>query len=231
MNTKSLNMLAIDTSSADLILGMQFAGDRLVQSRERIERSHGQFIMKKIGELLQSASLTPGDIGAVTVCTGPGSFTGLRIGLAAAKGIAVVNQIPVIGVSLFELAAYLLGNENPEIWLLAPARKGEYFAVKSTGGTVDLEAATAVMTRDLPQLVGNLPAAGFGDTIAADLQVTGLTDMSSHLKYDAAHLLILGLTKYEQGLIPDLNKLEPLYLRRSQAELRWAERHGKDPQS
>lgn len=231
MNNDSVNMLAIDTSTADLVLGIQFEGDRLVKSTERIERSHGQFIIKKIGELLQSGSLTPADIQAITVCTGPGSFTGLRIGLAAAKGIAAVNQIPVIGVNLFELAAYLLGSDIPDLWLLAPARKGEYFAVQYRSGTYDLADATAVMTRDLPQLTAGLPAAGYGDTIAEDLKCAAITDLSDRLVYDAAHLLALGLDKYRQHAIPDLNTLEPMYLRRSQAELRWAERYGQDPQS
>jgi tRNA threonylcarbamoyladenosine biosynthesis protein TsaB len=228
MSSSTPNMLAIDTSTANLILGIQFAGDRLVKSSERIERSHGQFIIKKIDELLGSASLTPADIQAITVCTGPGSFTGLRIGLAAAKGIAAVNHIPVIGVHLFELAAYLLGPDCPDLWLLTPARKDEYFALRLNHNRFDLSQAVPVMNRDLPTLIGTLPAAGFGDTITQDLQSAGIPDMSSQLTYDAAQLLALGLQHFHEDRIPDLNTLEPLYIRRSQAELRWAQRHGTD---
>ena len=116
------NILAIDTATHNLHLGLQYGGDRLIKSTNPLAKSHGQVIFKKIEELFESADLTPSDLHAIVVSIGPGSFTGLRIGLAAAKGIAVAAELPILGVQLFDLAAspWLL------VRMLKQAREGLY---------------------------------------------------------------------------------------------------------
>jgi len=138
MTTDDLqNVLAIDSSTSVLKLGLQFQSDRMVKSGEQVEQSHGQMIIRKIDQ-----------VNAIVVCTGPGSFTGLRIGLAAAKGIAVANDIPVVGVgiavandipvvgvSLFEIAARKLSQRSAPVMVLVPFIRDEYFCCRVVGGS------------------------------------------------------------------------------------------------
>jgi len=218
------NLLAIDSSSADLKLGVTFGGDRIVKSEDRVDRAHGQLLIKKVRELLSSASLEPAHLNGLIVCTGPGSFTGLRIGLAAAKGMAVALDIPVVGVSLFDLAAHRLRTTGQQVRVLAPAAGGEYFMVTVADGRPDLTTAVAVMVADLAEAIGSHPVAGFGPEIHDDLAGVSAPNLSDRLPYDAADLLLLGRERLAATYIPDLAELEPLYLRKSQAEIRFARR-------
>src|SRR5512147_1747748 len=121
-----MNLLAIDTATATLRLALKFGEDRLVKSSERVERSHGQMLMRKIENLCGSASVAPDQIGGIAVAIGPGSFTGLRIGLAAAKGMAVALDIPIVGVSHFDIARFLLTSTEDVCWI-GSLRRGEFF--------------------------------------------------------------------------------------------------------
>ena len=94
------NILAIDCSGKELNLGLRFGHDRTVKLSIEAGRSHGQLIIEKISELLNSAEIKVKQLRALVVSTGPGSFTGLRIALAAAKGMATALNIPAVGVSL-----------------------------------------------------------------------------------------------------------------------------------
>lgn len=123
------NILTIDSSSNILKLALLFHGDRLVKSEESAEQSHGQILLKKVDALFESAGISKTDLHAIVVSTGPGSFTGLRIGIAAAKGIAVALGIQIVSVNLFELAAYKLQDENEEILIVVPFKKDEFFVV------------------------------------------------------------------------------------------------------
>jgi len=120
------------------MLGVRFAGDRLVKSSEMIEKTHGQLIIKKIGDLLSTAEVETSGLDAITAGIGPGSFTGLRIGLAAAKGMAVALDIPVVGVSCFEIAAFRLASFGSTVAVLVPLNRDEIFLAEVAGGSVDL---------------------------------------------------------------------------------------------
>ena len=120
---ETATMLAIDTSTRHLRLALNFGGDRLVKSDEDMDMSHGRVMIRKISNLLESSGATMKDLDAVVVCTGPGSFTGLRIGIALAKGIAVGAGAVMAGVSLFDVAAYKLRSSDDETQVLVPFKK------------------------------------------------------------------------------------------------------------
>ncbi len=225
-----LNILAIDTSSSDLKLGLMFGGDRMVKSSNRVEKSHGQQIIKRIGELFQSAGLQTTDLHALVVCTGPGSFTGLRIGLAAAKGMAVALDIPLVGVPLFEIAAYKLRNIKELVYVVLAFNREECFVAPVRQGEVKKEDIALVPYRDLAKVVGDNRIAGMGVDVKALVPEAGSVDMSERLRYDATELLDIGRMKLEEGIRDDIAQLEPLYLRKSQAELRFEQRQRKKEQ-
>ncbi|KQX38575.1 hypothetical protein ASD04_07860 [Devosia sp. Root436] len=119
--------LAIDTAAPRLQLGLLLANGRTDVSVDEIATGHAELIFERIASLLDRNGIGYADLGRVVTTTGPGSFTGLRIGLSAARGIGLARDIPVVGVS--SLVALSLAVEGPSTVLL-DARRGEaYFQV------------------------------------------------------------------------------------------------------
>lgn len=119
--------LAIDTAAPRLQLGLLLADGRVDVSVDEIATGHAELIFARIADLLARNGLGYGDLERVVTTTGPGSFTGLRIGLSAARGIGLARQIPVIGVS--SLVALSLGATGASTVLLDARRDEAYFQV------------------------------------------------------------------------------------------------------
>lgn len=220
-NFSESNILAIDSSSRSLRLGLAFDIDRLVKSDEVVEQSHGQVIVKKIGELFQSAAIDKGQLDGICVCTGPGSFTGLRIGLAAAKGMAVALDIPVVGVSLFEIAAHKLQHIDSVVAVVIPLKKDELFVADICGGRLVDGKIRVVPADSLPDAIGERAVAGFQFDAAESFPSLGNKNLSEVAQYDAGDLIYLGREKLGGDQAGDLALLEPLYVQKSQAEIKF----------
>ena len=221
-NIRFQNILAIDTSSSYLRLAVSSGGDRIVKLNERVDRSHGRLIVKKIGDLLLSGELKPDDLQALVVCTGPGSFTGLRIGLAAAKGMAVALDIPMVGISLFQMAAHRLRHEDHKVLIVIGLNRDECLLAPVDKGSFDTADIKIVAYTELATVVGEDRLLGIG--VTPDLGRIGTTDL---LEYDAADLLTLGQSRLAVVDYDDLADLEPLYVQKSRAELRFEQRSKK----
>ncbi|WDR02126.1 tRNA (adenosine(37)-N6)-threonylcarbamoyltransferase complex dimerization subunit type 1 TsaB [Devosia algicola] len=118
--------LAIDTAAPRLQLALLHADGRTDQSVDDITTGHAELIFARIAALLARNDLVYADLDRIVVTTGPGSFTGLRIGLSAARGIALARQIPVIGVPSL-LAISLAAPKNSPVSVLLDARRGEAY--------------------------------------------------------------------------------------------------------
>jgi tRNA threonylcarbamoyladenosine biosynthesis protein TsaB len=161
------------------------------------------------------------------VCTGPGSFTGLRIGLAAAKGIAVANDIPVVGVSLFEIAAQKLSRRPDPVTVLVPFIRDEYFCCRVVGGNFQTSDIATVSLPEIPAMLAEREVATIGVTSADGIGVAANGHKLEPIEYDCSDLLLLGLAQLAAGRHADLSELEPLYLMKSQAEIRFEKRQQK----
>jgi tRNA threonylcarbamoyladenosine biosynthesis protein TsaB len=222
------NVLAVDTATRRLNLALKFGGDRSVKAGEMVEKTHGQLIMKRIDDLFKHAGLKVQDLQAIVVSLGPGSFTGLRIGLAAAKGVAVARDLPLVGVDLFEIAAYRLRANNPPAYVLIPSRKGEYYVGCWRGESVAPEDIQIVAGSNLPAVVGDDPLYGIGfDPSMTDPPITS-TGGSDELEYDGADLLEVGGQRLARGDFDDPITLEPKYLQKAIAEVRFDRKHSKE---
>jgi tRNA threonylcarbamoyl adenosine modification protein YeaZ len=116
--------LAIDTAAPRLQLALLLADGRVDASIDEIASGHAELIFARIAALLARNGLDYPDLKRVVTTTGPGSFTGLRIGLSAARGIGLARKIPVVGVS--SLLALSLTVDGPNTVLL-DARRGEAY--------------------------------------------------------------------------------------------------------
>jgi len=219
-------ILAIDTSTRRLVLALSFAGDRLVKSDNVVEKTHGQILIKKIDELVQSAALSKRDIKAVVVSVGPGSFTGLRIGLAAAKGLAVALDVALVGISLFELASSKMRESGQSALLVIPCRKGEYYV-----GRIDTDKAGDIRVlpeSELPAILSGQLVFGLGFDPCSQFQTVAIDPASGPFEYDGSDLIYLGKEKLLSGEQSDLASLEPLYLQKAIAEVRFDQRQAGD---
>lgn len=102
MNNK---LLALDTSTAELTVALAVDGAVAAQRCSRAERNHSILLLPEIDTMLKEAGIAPSELDAVAVGTGPGSYTGVRIGVTVAKTFAWSLGIPVIGVSGLEALA------------------------------------------------------------------------------------------------------------------------------
>ena len=118
------NVVVFDTSN-QYIAAALYRGKQKVQSIiEFMPRGQAEKLMSLLNGLLEGAALDWPDISKIGVCTGPGNFTGIRIAVSAARGLALGLEIPAIGISSFE--ATLLGRGDEDLALL-PASKGFYY--------------------------------------------------------------------------------------------------------
>ena len=196
--------LAIDTAAPRLQLGLLLADGRVDVSVEDMATGQAEAIFGRIAELLDRNGLGYGDLDRVVTTTGPGSFTGLRIGLSAARGIGLARGIPVVGVS--SLVALSLGAEGPSTVLLDARRDEAYFQIFA-GPALPTTAAELV-----PMV------------IAQAAVVPGTTLIT------APFIDIAALARYGATLDPAGNPPEPNYIRDADAKPQTAariERRGK----
>lgn len=121
-------ILAIDT--ATLYAGLALYNRDGIRAEENwyAGRNHTVEVMPRLVRMLKAAGLQITDLTALAVSLGPGSFTGLRIGLAVAKGLALPHKLPVIGVPTLEIAAYPFRDQGLPVWPIAQAGRGRILA-------------------------------------------------------------------------------------------------------
>lgn len=122
------NLLILDTASSRCWVGLQYAGGLLLE-RSTESRRAAQQLLPMTERLLSKAQLVPAELTAIAVINGPGSFTGMRIGVGIAQGLAFAAQIPVVPISSLQaLAASAAQEYGHSHWLIAePARDEETY--------------------------------------------------------------------------------------------------------
>ncbi|MEP3889341.1 MAG: tRNA (adenosine(37)-N6)-threonylcarbamoyltransferase complex dimerization subunit type 1 TsaB [Hellea sp.] len=100
-----MRILGLDTTGAYCSAAIVDTAKVLAHKSENIGRGHAERLAPMVAELLAGAGLTAKDIDKIAVCTGPGSFTGLRVALAFAKGFALPRKLPVVGIDALQVTA------------------------------------------------------------------------------------------------------------------------------
>jgi tRNA threonylcarbamoyladenosine biosynthesis protein TsaB len=114
-------LVAIDTATNYAGLAI-YDGDAICSaSYWRANRNHSVEVMPRLARMLRQQSVMASDLSAVAVVTGPGSFTGLRIGLSIAKGLAVACDIPILGVPTLDILAFQHADQRRPIWAVIQA--------------------------------------------------------------------------------------------------------------
>lgn len=156
-------ILLIDTATTQAVIAVGGAdGALLEQRRWTAGYRHGEELLARIDALLTDRGLVPADVGAIAVGTGPGAFTGLRVGIATAKGLAHALGVPIVGVAsgtgLLDAAAAAVRSPGPDsLVLLQPAgpndrvvvRRGQPPRIVVGGADVDLRGGERLVAVDL----------------------------------------------------------------------------------
>jgi len=171
-------VLAFDTATASTVVGLLDAGGTLVEARHDpppgARPEHATRLLPLVDQVVEDW----GAVARIGVGTGPGSFTGLRIGIATARGLAQGRGLALVGVSTLAVLARRLTDEHAATGLaVLDARRGEAFAAAWRGGD-ELLAPVALRPRALVERVAALPrpllAAGDGSVRFRDeLQAAG----------------------------------------------------------
>ena len=171
-------VLALDTATRHPTLALVGADGGVVDERQwQSEHRHGEQLLERLDDLLSAAGATPQDLAGVIVGIGPGSFTGLRIGLATAKTIAYSVEIPIVGVSTTQalaLAAVGPDSARHEVAVTLPAGAADRYVdrmIIEGKGVIDPEPAQLV--------AGNAAFAEVvGDAEVVAVDVDGAEDIS-----------------------------------------------------
>ena len=123
-------MLTLGIDTATRTGGVALADDgKVIASRAcPLRLTHSESLLPVVVELFEESGVSLSRVEAVAVAAGPGSFTGLRVGLAAAKGLAVGKNLPVVGVPTMEALALPFRGEDLPVWVLLPSRRDHVFA-------------------------------------------------------------------------------------------------------
>jgi tRNA threonylcarbamoyl adenosine modification protein YeaZ len=135
-----MKLLAIDTA-ANLCAACVFDADtgELARAVRDIGKGHAEILMDVIGEALAAADIAFAGLGALAVSIGPGSFTGVRVGVSVARGLALALKIPAAGVSTLEALAFEareLTGDKPVLTVIDGGRDGIYAAVYDSFGKI-----------------------------------------------------------------------------------------------
>ena len=130
-----MKILAVDTSSKICSVCIMEDSEVLLEKHTNDEKTHSQNLMPLIDELFNETNLTLDDINLLACSQGPGSFTGIRIGLATIKAFADAKNIPVVGVTSLESLAYNITETGLIVSLIDAKNDNVYYSLFSNNGT------------------------------------------------------------------------------------------------
>ena len=230
-----MRILAFETSAKAASTALLEDGKLLAESYQNTGLTHSQTLMVMAQDMLKQLSLRPTDVDCVAVAAGPGSFTGVRIGVAAAKGFAWGRDIPCCAVSTLGAMAVGLGVYQGYVCPVMDARRSQvYNAIYhvSCGNCRRVREDRAISLADLGEELKNLDEpiflVGDGSILCYNTlleTVPGLVLPPEHRMHQRASGVALeGWRMAKEGLTLSGAELVPNYLRLSQAERERLER-------
>lgn len=226
-------ILGIETSTKTGSVAIVSENGVIAQYSLSIEVTHSERLMSTVDRVLKDTGLAIADMSGFAVAIGPGSFTGLRIGLAAVKGLAFATSKPVAAVPTLRALALNLPFAAYPVCPMLDARKNEVYAAVYRFEGAALEQVmpeTAISIKELSQrMSGKIVCTGEAAHIyRLELQEQfgerALIAPISAILPSAATVAAIGLEMITSGMQADPDNLTPLYIRRPEAEVAWEKR-------
>ncbi|MEZ5778586.1 MAG: tRNA (adenosine(37)-N6)-threonylcarbamoyltransferase complex dimerization subunit type 1 TsaB [Paracoccaceae bacterium] len=209
METSSPTVLAFDTSAAHCAVALLHEGTIIAARHEEMSKGQAERLFPLLSEVLGEGGLDWRDLAAIGVGVGPGNFTGIRISVAAARGLALSLGVPAIGVTLLEAMA--LGTEGPVLVTLDARREQVY--VQSFGYPAESSPAIRHLDEITPDAHGHAGLTCLGPMAAAIAPRLGASVASARFA-PATAITRMAVTRFGR---PDLRRPAPLYIRPADA--------------
>ena len=232
-------ILAIDT--ATMVSSVAVADEKrlLAELTVQTRLTHSETLLPHIEKVLQLAGVEKAELTGVAVSLGPGSFTGLRIGLAAAKAISYGLSIPIFGIPTTEVLAWHYPVPGVAVVPFIDAQKGNVYSAVYTWQGDGFAEVSPVQVYSVDEALAlcasqQMTVMAVGDMVAKKL--AGREDLPANVQLPPQHLLMpraanvamAALRRQQEGREDSVMDLEPVYIRRSEAEVLWEKRHGTD---
>jgi tRNA threonylcarbamoyladenosine biosynthesis protein TsaB len=222
--------LLLETSGRVGQVGVARGADLLAARRLDAARRHARDLVPAAGELLRGQGWRARDLDGVIASRGPGSYTGLRVGLIAAKALAYATGCTLLAVDTFAVIARQADVPTDRLEVIADAQQGKLYTQsfrRARDGAWQPSSELSVRPADawLAGLAEGVAVTGPGVTLVEKrLPHAAVTVPTERRDPQLAALLALGLERAARGERDDPVSLEPLYLRASSAEEQWARR-------
>lgn len=225
-----MKILAIETST--MLGGVAVLGEAeglIIETKLNIKATHSERLMREIDHALRQAGLVISDIDVFGVAIGPGSFTGLRIGLSTVKGFSYATGKPIVSVPSLEAFAWNFPYSAYPVCTMFDARKKEVYAAvfRWTGGGFERVMNEASMSPDdlVKACPGTVIFAGEGALLYRDVisKIAGenaLFPAPQQMVPHPSNVAYLGLRKALKGDFAEPVGLVPHYIRKSEAEVK-----------
>lgn len=231
-----MSILAIDTATQVSSVAVASADKLAAELTMQAKLTHSETLMPHIKEVLRMANVRKEQLEGIAVSIGPGSFTGLRIGLAAAKAMAYALDLPIVGVSTLKALAYHYPVPGIRIVSLLDAQKGNTYRESYEWEKGALTVVNPVEILPIAEILAECAESGRETVLLGDIaarRIRGKVDLPANVTVAPAHLVMpraacvamLGLQELAAGHTDNVMNMEPVYIRRSEAEVLWEKRH------
>jgi tRNA threonylcarbamoyladenosine biosynthesis protein TsaB len=225
-------ILGIETSTAATSVSFWSQRGRVAGTTVARERGHVEFLMPAIMQTAKLADVSLDEVTGIAVGLGPGLFTSLRVGVATAKTLAQVLQVPIAGVSSLDLLAFSVRFTPKLICACVDARRGEVFSAfyrHAPGGVHRLSDYAAwepkALTVEVIERAEDVLFVGNGALVYHDeLGEIGEVATGGSQYPRAEALCELAAPRFEREETTPVAFVEPLYVRKSDAEINWERR-------
>ena len=226
-------VLGIETSTA--VSSVALGGEQGVVASSLLSRGrgHAEFLVPAVRFLTEQSGVALSSIGGVAVGIGPGLFTGMRVGLATAKGFAQALGVPIVGIASLDLLAFEVRYTSRLICACIDARRGEVFSAfyRQVPGGVQRIGEYTVWTperlaAEVESRIEDVLFIGDGALVYRQQLAHGRTEFASQSRAypNAPALIELALPRFIREETDSLVDLEPLYLRKADAQINWETR-------
>ncbi|MFF0112254.1 tRNA (adenosine(37)-N6)-threonylcarbamoyltransferase complex dimerization subunit type 1 TsaB [Streptomyces prasinus] len=205
-------LLALDTATPAVTVALHDGDDVIASSSQVDARRHGELLLPAVDRVLAEAGSKVDALTGIVVGTGPGPYTGLRVGLVTADAFGLALGVPVYGVCTLDGLAYAADLEGPFV-VATDARRKEVYWARYAGSRTRLTDPAVDRPADIADRVAGLPAVGAG----ALLYPEAFPEAREPEYVSAAALARLAAERLAAGV--ELPAPRPLYLRRPDAQV------------
>ncbi len=216
-----LKFLLIETASATCSIATGNENE-IISIRENVDsREHAALITVFSDEVMKESKWKFEELNAVVVSAGPGSYTGLRIGVSTAKGICFAAQLPLIAINTLEALANGFANENKlqeNICAVFDARRDEvYYGIWNTKCETIIRSRAALLNEEFENTIekvkGKISFVGDGAKKISDFFPDSKNSFHPEFKTSAKYLLPIALKKFNERDLADVAYFEPNYIK------------------